>query len=105
VVFDDLFTTVPSIERETEPPEHWADLCLEISTHIMVDSPIEHLGGVWLNEEELELKRRRKNRDERIREATEQRYTGPSFEHPSREPLEDASPGIPSETRSHTTNA
>jgi hypothetical protein len=33
VVFDDLFTTVSSIERETEPPDHWADLCLENSTH------------------------------------------------------------------------
>jgi hypothetical protein len=71
----------------------------------MADSPIEHLVDEWLNEEELELKRRRKNRDERIREATEQRYTGPSFEHPSREPLEDASPGVPSETRPQTTYA
>jgi hypothetical protein len=77
LVFDDLFTTVPSIERETEPPDHWADLCHENSTHIMVDSPKEHVVDEWLNEEELELKRRRQNRDERIREATEQRYTGP----------------------------
>jgi hypothetical protein len=76
VVFADLFTAVPSIERDIEPPDHWADLCLENSTHIMVDSPIEHLGDEWLNEEELELKRRRQNRDELIREATEQRYTG-----------------------------
>jgi hypothetical protein len=67
VVFDDIFTTVPSIERENEPPEHWADLCLENSTHIMVDSPIEHLGDEWLNEEELELKRRRQNWYERLR--------------------------------------
>jgi hypothetical protein len=37
VVFDDLFTTVPSIERETAPPDHWAELCLENSTHIMLD--------------------------------------------------------------------
>jgi hypothetical protein len=39
VVFDDLFTTVPSIERENEAPEHWAELCLENSTHLMLDSP------------------------------------------------------------------
>jgi hypothetical protein len=87
VVFDGNFTTVTSIERETEPPDHWADLCLENSTHIMVDSPIEHVGDECLNEEELELKRRLQKRDERIREATEQQYTGPSFEHPSRGPL------------------
>jgi hypothetical protein len=54
VMFDDLFTTVPSIERETEPPKHWADLRLENSTHIMVDSPVEHVGDDWLTEEELE---------------------------------------------------
>jgi hypothetical protein len=105
VVFDDIFTTVSSIERETEPPEHWVYVCLINSTHIMVDSPIENLGDEWLNEEELEIKRRRHNRDERIREATKQRYTGPSFEHPTREPSEDASPEVPSETRSQTTNA
>jgi hypothetical protein len=34
VVFDDLFIVVTSIERETEPPEHWAGLCLENSTRV-----------------------------------------------------------------------
>ena len=29
VVFDELFTTLHSIEREEEPPTHWNDLCLE----------------------------------------------------------------------------
>jgi hypothetical protein len=81
VVFDDLFTTVPSIERETAPPDHWEELCLENSTHIMLDSPPEHLNNEWLTEEELETKRRRLNRDERIREATEQRYGGASVNH------------------------
>jgi hypothetical protein len=38
VVFDDLFTTVPSFERENEAPEHWAELCLKKSTHLMLDS-------------------------------------------------------------------
>jgi hypothetical protein len=28
-VFDDLFTTVPSIETETALPDHWEELCLE----------------------------------------------------------------------------
>jgi hypothetical protein len=45
VVFNDLFTTVPSIERETAPPDHWEELCLENSTHIMLYSPPEHLNG------------------------------------------------------------
>jgi hypothetical protein len=30
VVFDDLFTIVPSIERETALTDHWEELCLEI---------------------------------------------------------------------------
>jgi hypothetical protein len=70
VVFDDMFTTVPSIERDNEAPEHWAELCLENSTHLMLDSPPEHLNDDWLTAEELEIKRRRQNRDEIIREAT-----------------------------------
>jgi hypothetical protein len=82
VVFDDLFTTVPYIERDNEAPEHWAELCLENSTHIMLDSPPEHLNDDWLTTEELEIKRRRHNRDERIREATEQRYGASSVLHP-----------------------
>jgi hypothetical protein len=50
VVFDDIFTTVPSIERETEPPEHWVEICLENSTHIIVDSPPENLNDDWLTQ-------------------------------------------------------
>jgi hypothetical protein len=38
VVFDDLFTAVPSIERETALPDNWAELCLENQTHIMLDT-------------------------------------------------------------------
>jgi hypothetical protein len=84
VVFDDLFTTVPSTERENEAPEHWAELCLENSTHLMLDSPPEHLNDDWLTAEELEIKRRRQNRDEIIREATDQRYGASSVLHPGR---------------------
>jgi hypothetical protein len=51
VMFGDIFTTVPSIGRETESPEHWAVLCLENYTHISVDSPIEHLGDECIHEE------------------------------------------------------
>jgi hypothetical protein len=57
VVFDDIFTTVPSIERENEAPEHWAELCLENSTHLMLDSTSEHLNDDWLTAEELESNR------------------------------------------------
>jgi hypothetical protein len=47
----------------------------------MLDSPPEHLNDEWLTEEELETKRRIINRDERIREATEQIYGGASVNH------------------------
>jgi hypothetical protein len=36
VVFNDIFTMVPSIDRETGPPELWAELCLENSTHVIM---------------------------------------------------------------------
>jgi hypothetical protein len=62
VVFDDIFTTMPSIKRETEPPEHWEDFCLENSTQMIVDAPVENMGDdEWLAEEELETKRQRQN--------------------------------------------
>jgi hypothetical protein len=84
VVFDDLFTTVPSIARENEAPEHWADMCLENSTHLRLDSPAEHLNDEWLTAEELEIKRRRQNRDEISRETTEQGYGASSVLHTER---------------------
>ena len=39
VVFDDLFSTVPSIAREEEPPSNWSDLCLEQTEFIPIDTP------------------------------------------------------------------
>jgi hypothetical protein len=92
VVFDDLFTTVPSIERDTAPPDHWEELCHENSSHIMLDSPPEHSNDEWLTEEDLETKRRHINRDERIREATEQRYGGASVNHPLGNPTSTEAP-------------
>ena len=38
VVFDDSFSTVASIERESNPPDHWADLCLENTLYIPTES-------------------------------------------------------------------
>jgi hypothetical protein len=58
----------------------------------MLDSPPEHLNDEWLTEEELETKRRRFNRDERIREATEQRYGGASVNHPLGNPTSTEAP-------------
>jgi hypothetical protein len=48
----------------------------------MLYSPPEHLNYEWLTEEELETKRNCLNRDEIIREATEQIYGGASVNHP-----------------------
>jgi hypothetical protein len=109
VVFDDLFTIVPSIDTDNDPPEHWEELCLESSTHIMLDSPPDHLNDDWLPEEELEIKRHHQNHDERIREVTEKTYgsffvlnharassvTGPS-EVPSDTPTRDGQSEDPS---------
>ena len=46
VVFDKLFSTVPSIGREEEPPSHWEDLCLENTQLIPTDTPIR-LSREW----------------------------------------------------------
>jgi hypothetical protein len=48
----------------------------------MLDSPPEHLNDEWFTEEKLEVKRRRLNCVDRIREATEQIYGGASLTHP-----------------------
>jgi hypothetical protein len=39
VVFYDDFSTVSSVERETEPPDNWADLCMENTAYIPTDDP------------------------------------------------------------------
>ena len=48
-VFDDLFTTVASVERENDPPSHWNDLCLEQTEFIPIDIPVP-LSHEWLSE-------------------------------------------------------
>jgi hypothetical protein len=58
VVFDDLFTTVSSVDRDHEPLHHWEDLCLENSTQITVDGPPECLADEWLTRTELDMKHR-----------------------------------------------
>jgi hypothetical protein len=42
VAFDDHFSTVISVEREMDPPEHdWAELCLDNTTFIPLDTATE----------------------------------------------------------------
>jgi hypothetical protein len=51
VVFDDQFITASSVERETEPPDHWEELCLENSSQILTDTESSHLHNDWLSPE------------------------------------------------------
>jgi hypothetical protein len=74
VVFDDLFTTVPSIEREHEPPSHWEELCLDESIHIPVDNEPAFLHDDWLTTEEQERKNRQEQRSDIIRDAQVSQY-------------------------------
>jgi hypothetical protein len=64
VVFDGLFTTVSSVDRDHKPPNHWEDLCLENRTQITVDGPPEYLADEWLTRTELDAKRREVDRQE-----------------------------------------
>jgi hypothetical protein len=73
VVFDDHFSTVTSLEREIDPPDHWADLCLENTTYIpiepTVDGTTHFLDDDWLTLDEREMKSRSINRSDAIRDA------------------------------------
>ena len=66
VVFDDLFSTVTSVEREEDPPSHWNYLCLEQTEFIHVDAPTP-LSSDWLSEEDKEQDSRTGNRTNRVR--------------------------------------
>jgi hypothetical protein len=74
VVFDDLFTTVPSIEREHEPPSHWEELCLDESIHIPVDNETAFIHDDWITTEEQERKSRQEQRSDIIRDAQVSQY-------------------------------
>jgi hypothetical protein len=64
VVFDNLFSTVASVERENDPPNHWEELCLDNAIQIRVDDPPDFLEDDWLTQEELDSKRRQLDRQE-----------------------------------------
>jgi hypothetical protein len=104
VVFDDHFSIVSSVERETDPPEHWADLCLEQSTYIPTDDG-EHgaptsaflLDDNWLTPEELEVKGRSTTRQNAIRATFDEEMlpngtnaVQPAVNAPRHEPADDA---------------
>ena len=71
VVFDDLFSTVASIEREEEPPDHWEQLCLDSFIFVPTEAnepANQFLSDEWLTPEEQAAKRRTLDRAERIRD-------------------------------------
>ena len=49
VVFDDLFSTVPPVEREEEHQSHWNDMCLEQTEFIPLDTQLLCRQNGWLN--------------------------------------------------------
>lgn len=77
VVFDDYFSTVSSIEREADPPDHWSELCLEnsifISTDLDQDAPNHSLflDDDWLTPDERLVKQRSTVRTDTIRQTFE----------------------------------
>ena len=69
VIFDYPFSTVNSITREEEPPEHWEALCLENSTYIPTDiseNSVLYLEDNWLTPPELAQKQHNTNCTNRI---------------------------------------
>jgi hypothetical protein len=83
VVFDDHFSTVSSVEREIDPPDNWAELCLENTTYIPVEPGNDALGPLdavgpersldleWLTPDERVWADRALTRHEAIRETME----------------------------------
>jgi hypothetical protein len=107
VIFDDLFTTVPSIEREHEPPSHWEELCLNEYIHIPVDNEPAFLHDDWLTTEEQERKNRQEQRYEIIRDAQVSQYgveRQPETQTTARAERPNLSAADPPESNSHTTS-
>ena len=68
VVFDDSFSTVASVEKEQDPPDHWEELCLENTHRIPLEKEDhQYLPDDWLTPEELDLKQRALLRETTIR--------------------------------------
>ena len=85
VIFDDRFTTVPSIAREEEPPSHWADLCLENTTFIPTDSNVP-LSQEWRSSAESDQDKRTHIRSNRVHDDIASTTTATSAQ-PMADPL------------------
>ena len=81
MVFNDLFTTVPSIEREDQPPSHWEDLCLQNTTFIPIDnqSPLP-LNSEWRSTADTEQEHRDMQRTNRVHSDTSNNYQTTDFQ-------------------------
>jgi hypothetical protein len=73
VVFDDIFSTVSSVERENEPPNNWDQWCLENTTFIPVEADANVFGAPlhfdWMTPEDRDLAVRATTRQAVIRNA------------------------------------
>jgi hypothetical protein len=69
VVLYDHFTTVSSIERETEPADQWKEIILENSCQILTDNKSSHLHNEWISPEKQEDKRRDQKRETTIHDS------------------------------------
>jgi hypothetical protein len=81
VVFDDRYSTVPSIGSDDEPPSDWDDLCLDSSLYVPADTAPDapqHLHDDWLTEVEREVKHREIQRQDRIRNLQHPQISIPS---------------------------
>ena len=104
VVFDDLFSTVSSVERENEPPDNWDDLCLENTTLIptdtlenVSDAPIGTFDFDWTNSTERDLHERATTRQDAIR-STIQPPVSSTIAAPVSSSVMDASSSVPPTT-------
>jgi hypothetical protein len=96
MLFYDLFTTVPSIEREHEPPSHWDELCMDESVHIPVDNEPEFLHDDWLTPEEIERKNWIEQRKDIIRDAQASQFGIQN--QPVEESVTTSNPAVPVES-------
>lgn len=67
VLFNDSLSTVPSIAKEDDLPNFWAELCLEGTHRIPLEKDVSvHLPDAWLTPPELDAKHWDINRQEHV---------------------------------------
>ena len=76
VVIDDSFSTVPSIGREEDPPDHWEDLCLDSAVSIPVKDGIDKVDPTWITTAEQQAERRQEVRSSTIRQSLRSHIEG-----------------------------